>query len=266
MSPRSAALTAADYDALWRALGDFIRLNPGARHRRRLTLRMLRGVEFDSVLDVGCGSGELLLHLHRARGGRGRWAGADLARETLETNRCAMPWAEFVEFDLVAGPLPDAFDSAFDLVLCCEVLEHLDDRARAFEHLAATVRPGGTLLVSCPTGRVFETERRFGHVSHPDARELEALGSACGLETERAANWGWPLYRALKWAANVDTDWSMRNFGSGSYSRTGRWLNHLLYVANFLNLDSRAGCQLFHLYRKPGGGIEPALATHVGGE
>lgn len=246
--PVDAALSRADYEAQWRALGDFIRLNPGARHRRRLTLRMLDGIAADSVLDAGCGPGELLLSLRGARGGIGRFVGADMATETLARNRRAMPWAEFVELDLVAGPLPEAFD----LVLCCEVLEHVSERARAFANLAAMVRPGGALLVSCPTGVVYETERRFGHVSHPDADELEALGRACGLETLRSLDWGWPFYRALKWATNLDPDWSVRHFGSGSYSAPGRWLNHLLYAVNFLNIGSKSGCQLFRLYRKPG--------------
>ena len=241
-------LSGADYEAQWRALGDFIRLNPGARHRRRLSLRLLAGVRFDSVLDVGCGPGEMLLHLRRHRPEVGRFVGADLAEETLERNRRALPWAEFVALDLEDRALPETFD----LVTCCEVLEHLGNRPRAFAHLAAMVRPGGALLVSCPTGRRYETERRFGHVSHPEAAELDALGRDAGLETVRSLCWGFPLYRALKWATNVDPDWSMRHFASGRYSRPARLLNQVLYAVNFLNADSPLGCQLFRLYRRPG--------------
>ena len=240
-------LSGSEYDAQWNVLGDFIRYNPGARHRRRLSVHLLQGLSGREILDVGCGRGEMLLTLRQCLPDAARIVGADIAADTVQDNGMRLPWAEFAVLDIVDGRL----DAEFDLVTCCEVLEHVADRPRAFANLAAMVRPGGWLLVTCPTGRIYETERRFGHVSHPDDDELDTLGRASGFETLRSLNWGWPIYKTMKWATNVDPDWAMEKFGSGQYSPASRAFNHLLYAANYFNFSTRRGCQLFRLYRRP---------------
>jgi len=51
--------SAESYDEQWDRLRDFIRFNPGARHRRRLLENLLKHVGLDSptVIDAGCGLG-----------------------------------------------------------------------------------------------------------------------------------------------------------------------------------------------------------------
>ena len=245
--------TSEVYDEQWTELGDFIRYNPGARHRRRLVARLLRTIEFESVLDVGCGPGEMLLWLRQAfPHARTMWA-ADFARETIARNRERMPWAHFEPLDIERERL----DREFDLVLCSEVVEHLHDRPAAIQNLAAMVKPGGHLLVTCPTGPMFATERHFGHVSHPTVDELRTRGDEVGLRTVRFAHWGWPVYAMTKRLTNLRPEWALRQFGSGRYSLAKRLVNDGLYLLNFANLpNTPSGCQLFWLYRKPTGGVQ----------
>ncbi len=238
----------AFYDAHWAELSDFIRYNPGARHRRRIVARMLRGVEFDSVLDVGCGPGETLLSIRRAfPEARTLW-GVDAALETIRGNRRRIPWARFEQLDIER----ERIRQEFDLVTCCEVIEHLRDRPAAFRNLASMVKPAGHLMVTCPTGRMFATEVRFGHVSHPRIDELLALGTDVGLDTLRYEHWGWPTYTLTKRLMNLWPNWAMGHFGKGRYSVGKRLVSSGLYVLNFANrTDAANGCQLFWLYRKP---------------
>ena len=62
------------------------------------------------------------------------------------------------------------------------------------------------------TGRVYDTERHFGHVSHPTVDELVSLGSANGLSVVRSQNWGWPAYKPLKFLSNINARGALKAF------------------------------------------------------
>lgn len=238
-------MSADGYDAGWRVWSDMIRYHPGSRHRRRLIRACLRGLRPRTVLDVGCGDGTLLVELQRALPGSVRFAGADLSPEVVERTRRDLPGVEFHVLDLARAALPQRFD----LVVCSEVLEHLEDREQGFDHLRAMVAAGGHLLVTCPTGPVYDTERRWGHVTHPTPDEMQRHAARTGLRVVQAWSWGWPLYAALKWATNLDPDWSVSHFASGAYGWRQRVVSHAAYLANFLNLrESPRGVQLVYLF------------------
>ena len=49
--------------------------------------------------------------------------------------------------DIVSIPEPDA---SFDVILCCEVFEHLPDALKALDEFARLLRQGGKLIVTAP--------------------------------------------------------------------------------------------------------------------
>lgn len=120
-------------------------------------------------------------------------------------NARATPFAEFDVFNLESGPL----NERFDLVICSEVIEHLADWRPGVRHLASMVKDGGHLLLTCPTGRIHETESQFGHVEHPRPDELLSTADEVGLVPVRFQNWGFPAYRGLKWVTNLRSEWAM---------------------------------------------------------
>jgi 2-polyprenyl-3-methyl-5-hydroxy-6-metoxy-1,4-benzoquinol methylase len=240
------------YQGFWEETPDFVRYNPGARHRRRMILQLLGAEPFESLLDVGCGNGELLALVGQsAEQGARRvptLAGADLSPDQVERNRRRMPGAEFFALDVQVAPLP----RTFDVVVCSEVVEHLEDARAAVANLARMVNPGGCLLVTCPAGTMYATERHFGHVRHPSAYDLAAWAESAGLRVDTLWNWGWPTYQLLKWATNVNADWALQNFANGPYSRGAKAVSTGLYWLNYLNRrDDRRGCQLVGVFRRP---------------
>jgi SAM-dependent methyltransferase len=99
-----------------------------------------------TVLDVGCGTGQLALFL--ATGDR-RVVGADLTRASLElaaaaARRFRVPRVRFVETDLRE---PGLRAGAFDVVTCSGVLHHTPDPERSFRAIARLARPGGVVVV-----------------------------------------------------------------------------------------------------------------------
>lgn len=237
----------AVYERFWQDCPDFVRFNPGARHRRRIVQSWLQGLGGSSFLDVGCGNGELLVSLLQDLPHVTEFSGVDLSPTTIAKNRERLPMVSFEVLNIQEQALP----RTFDIIVCSEVLEHLDDRSVAMAHLASMLAPKGHLLITAPTGKVHATERHFGHTLHPTREELEALAASNQLTTVRASNWGFPLYRALKWATNLDSDRALRTFASGQYGAFQKNVSNALFLANFVNaMNSQHGCQLFMLFRK----------------
>ncbi|OGD20391.1 MAG: hypothetical protein A2Y69_08555 [Candidatus Aminicenantes bacterium RBG_13_59_9] len=102
-----------------------------------------------TALDLGCAQG-ILGYFARRRGGF--WAHAD---EDLANLRTA---GEILERDLVqlrGGELPFRSDS-FDLVLCLDYLEHIEDDDRALAEISRILKSGGEFIVVTPhTGRFY---------------------------------------------------------------------------------------------------------------
>jgi 2-polyprenyl-3-methyl-5-hydroxy-6-metoxy-1,4-benzoquinol methylase len=96
--------------------------------------------------EVGCGEGELAIRL--ARSGI-HVRGTDAFPQVLEEARARARRAG-VEIDFEATPVEDLEPDRHgaELIVCCEVLEHLEDPVRALEVLAGLARPW--LIASVP--------------------------------------------------------------------------------------------------------------------
>ena len=100
------------------------------RHRRTLERRLLPHRGIARACDVGCADGALSEDLLRCTGCR--LHGVDLSLQRARTASRRLPEAAFVQGS--AYELPWA-DGAFDLAVCTDVLEHLDDPRRAMREL-----------------------------------------------------------------------------------------------------------------------------------
>lgn len=118
-------------------------LNPGRfgyfrtllENELRLDPRQLK------VLDIGCGGGFLAEEFARLGC---RVTGLDPAADLLEAAR-AHARSQGLEIDYVHGTgesLPFE-DASFDLVYCCDVLEHVNDLDSVIAETARVVKPGG---------------------------------------------------------------------------------------------------------------------------
>jgi ubiquinone/menaquinone biosynthesis C-methylase UbiE len=237
-----SALSTFDYDEQWSRLSDFIKYNPGARHRRRLIADAITKLRPPStVLEVGCGPGELIMDLKRLCPSA-KLSGLDLSTVAIEACRRAHADVTFHVADIVES----ALDSSFDLIVCSEVTEHVDDPLRALRNMRAMTTEGGFLVLTTPHGRIHSTELAIGHLKHPTRSELTKWLQEAGFRVVRIRQWGWPGYTTLKYAANLAPETTMHQLGSGKYGSVKIRLNQLAYsLTHWLSLPtSPIGSQL----------------------
>lgn len=161
----------------------------GERRRRSAILDFARPNKGEHVLDVGCGDGFLLEGI--ATSGA-TVAGVEISAARLEQTARRMKardtMAELHEADATSLPLPS---DSFDLVVCTEVLEHLEHPAQAVAEALRVLRRGGRAVFSVPHREEIPWQRcvhcgqmtpASGHLHSFDSSSLAALLKNVGME------------------------------------------------------------------------------------
>ena len=121
-------------------------------------------VDPSSVVDMGCGEG-MVIEFLRESSPSFDYVGLDQNEESILEARRRNPGLRFHVADLFDEPPPEA---PADLVLCLEVIEHLEDPEEALRRLALW---GRTVLVSVP----WEPYFRAGNLVR--GKYLQRLGN-----------------------------------------------------------------------------------------
>ena len=145
-------------------------------------LELLGSIEYGSVLEVGCGPGDLATRILPPQVD---YLGIDIDEAEIETARNRYPQLTFQVGSAYELPLES---NSFDLVIACEVLEHLEDPAKALAEIDRGAKRW--VLVSVPwepTWRILNMLRGKywrsfgntpGHVQHFGRRDFVALLSS----------------------------------------------------------------------------------------
>jgi len=145
------------------------------------------------VLDAGCGVGYGSMILQSA--GAIHVTGVDIAEDAVAAARQrARGDVEFLRSDMTSMALED---SSYDVVVCFEAIEHLEDQQAALDELRRVLTPAGLLVISSPNRHVYE-EGNPHHTHEFTPEELQAT-----LE-ERFANVA--LTRQQAWLASMICD------------------------------------------------------------
>lgn len=225
------------YNNLWQDWDDMKRYGPMSRHIRRNILSLIEPLQFDTVLDVGCGQGSLLAEIHR-KFPQVKLYGSDFSTSAIRMARQQAPSGTYLVFDLERGGL----SCQFDLVICSEVLEHIPDDRTALRHLAQMT--GKYLVISTVQGRMRRFEAKaVGHVRNYAYGELVRKVEETGLQVRKVIEWGFPFYSPLY--RNI-LDLTGGRGTSGSFGPARKLIGNLIYLLFMLN-SSRRGDEIFVL-------------------
>ena len=143
--------------------------------------RVLAGVSLTgrSVLDLGCGTGGIALHLIEKHGA-GHVTGFDVEGGVIETARKLAGQRGLADRTTWVqgppGPLPFA-DRSFEVVFSKDALLHVPDKEALFAEIFRVLRPGGVFAAS---------DWLIAHDSEPSA-EMKAYVEAEGLSFAMAS-------------------------------------------------------------------------------
>jgi len=234
--------TFESYDKLWAGKwGDQQRYGPVHRHQRRQLLKLIRRLDVQTVLDVGCGSGDNLAAIAREMPGI-TLAGTDVSGEALAAARERLPWVHFHRLDIQKERL----DRQFDLVLCNQVVEHLLDDISGFRNLCAMARKW--VVIATMSGRMRASELAIGHCRNYSNVELREKAEDAGLEVVDIRGWGFPFYSPLYRTA---IEWLPGGTPEGKFGPLQKAIAGFLYILYYLNIP-RCGDVVTMLARPKG--------------
>lgn len=106
-------------------------------------VKEIKQLKPQSILDVGCGEGFTLEKLRKERIGK-KLVGVDFLDRAIKIGKEIHP-----KIELKKGSIYDLKfkDNTFDLVICSEVLEHLDDPEKGLEEIARVTKKYAVLSV-----------------------------------------------------------------------------------------------------------------------
>jgi ubiquinone/menaquinone biosynthesis C-methylase UbiE len=164
----------------------------------------------ETVLDVGCGTGTLLLDMARQVGATGRVAGVDPSQEQI-ARACAKAARRGLPIEFQVGvieqlPFPE---QTFDLVFSTLMMHHLPAplKRQGLVEIARVLKPGGRLVLADFTHKA-DRVGRAAHVHAGGSRvhDLVALLTDAGftvVETEEIRS---PRFSAFPGASIILAD------------------------------------------------------------
>jgi glycosyltransferase involved in cell wall biosynthesis len=165
----------------------------------------------DKVLEVGAGIGNLSGRLMSRRLLYVAAESDPLHLHALRNRFLRTPNVAVQHLDPESAGDLLGLENCFDTVLCLNVLENLTDPLSVVKGLAATLRPGGSLVMLVPNVPSIygSLDRSLGHKRRYDAAAMRALAGQLGFAVEQISSFNkvalipWWAYTKLFRAGNI---------------------------------------------------------------
>ena len=194
--------------------------------------------ENEQILDVGCGAGMMLKALLPERGTV--W-GLDKSEKALRYSKEKVPGAR-----MILGSFPEDLPrDSFDIITVLDVLEHIDEDAKALAALKGALAPDGIAVITVPAYQFLWTNHDLvnEHKRRYTAPELKRKILDAGLTIEKISYYNTFLFLPValsKFANRFFFPQTQSHFGA---TPPPQWINRALetifslekYLLPFLN-------------------------------
>ena len=212
---------------------------PGLRNITDIVMSPVAGKN-GRVLDAGCGTGRVSIELAR-RGFEVDGLDTDPRVIAIAKTMAAQSDANchfFIGDITVRGDVPR---TQYDMVICSEVIEHIEDYKKAIEVFHDILVPNGTLILTTPhdPSQFSVLDVEAGHYRRYTIDQLKQDLSAFTIDFLTTS--GFPFYRSARWLYPQLLRLRGRQYsreelwGTGRLSLTARLLYSLTKVDNLFN-------------------------------
>ena len=162
----------------WREMmsRDIRKFNAAQQSRYDWIIKMAGDISGHSILDLGCGDGSLT-YLIAKKGGivtgvDNNELGIKFAEENLQNIK---NYGNLIYNFIVASAYEVPFpDDSFDVVVCCEVIEHVHDPEKLIREAHRVLKPSGKFILTTPY-RLSEKPSDVNHIREYFPGELETI-------------------------------------------------------------------------------------------
>jgi len=175
--------------------------SPWLREKTTLIASMLEGKK---VLEVGCGTGNLIKFLSNSKFDL---TGSDFSDIYLNKARKKIPHVKFFKANLLHKESWENFKNSFDSIIASEVVEHIEDDVTALKTIHSLLKPGGILVLDVPCFNLLysEFDKKIGHFKRYSRKSISNVVEKSGFRIEKTRYWnllglfGWLItFKILK--------------------------------------------------------------------
>ena len=203
------------------------------------------------VVDVGCGTGDLLSYLATELSMH-NLLGLDISKVGIMKAREKFPNLNFglIEFNELGLHSLD-IKSRAGVIICSEVLEHLEKPDLLLKFILKNLVSSGTLIVTVPGGPMSYLEKYIGHQRHYTKNSLIQLLQESGLKNLEVLRAGFPGINVIRLVSILRGSRILNDLAKSSNDsillKFGFRIAEL--ILRYSAIDSRFGWQLIAICR-----------------
>ncbi|MDQ5900850.1 MAG: hypothetical protein QG600_428 [Patescibacteria group bacterium] len=140
------------------------------------------------ILDIGSGAGTLALYCGLKRN---KVTGIDVSTQAVKSANESAVQIGLNNVSFKVMKFPEEYpNEKFDLIICTEVIEHLEDDLKALKVIYKLLKPNGIAIISTPSlnaplyklGLATDFDKRVGHLRRYSMESLRKLSKQAGFK------------------------------------------------------------------------------------